>query len=186
MGAAAPVMGFSLLVRYEGNAAELAAVIRNEVHAVDPALAVFGEKSIEDHMSDALILPRVAAAMFGVFGFAGLLLAAVGLYGVVSYSVSSRTSEIGIRLALGATRSGVQRLIVRQGIVLSCIALGIGLPLAWAASKIAASVLYGIAPHDWMTFTMAPAFLMAVTLLACWIPARRGATVEPQTALRHE
>jgi len=186
MGAAAPVMGFSLLVRYEGNAAELAAVIRNEVHAVDPALAVFGEKSIEDHMSDALILPRGAAAMFGVFGFAGLLLAAVGLYGVVSYSVSSRTSEIGIRLALGATRSGVQRLIVRQGIVLSCIALGIGLPLAWAASKIAASVLYGIAPHDWMTFTMAPAFLMAVTLLACWIPARRGATVEPQTALRHE
>jgi ABC-type antimicrobial peptide transport system permease subunit len=91
-------------------------------------LAIFGEKTIEEYLSDALILPRVSAAMFGFFGLAGLLLATVGLYGVMSYSVSSRTSEIGIRLALGATRSGVQRLIVRQGVLLSCIAMGIGLP----------------------------------------------------------
>jgi hypothetical protein len=87
---------------------------------------------------------------------------------------------------LGATRSGVQRLIVRQGVLLSCIAMGIGLPLAWAASRVVAGVLYGIAPHDWITSTTVPAFLAAVTLLACWIPARRAAKVEPQTALRHE
>jgi ABC-type antimicrobial peptide transport system permease subunit len=160
--------------------------VRNEIHALDPQLAIFNEKTIEEHLSDAMILPRVSAAMFGFFGLAGLLLAAIGLYGVMSYSVSSRTSEIGIRLALGATRGGVQRLLVRQGVLLSCIAMLIGLPLAWAASRIVARVLYGIAPHDWITFTTVPAFLAAVTLLACWIPARRAATVEPQTALRHE
>jgi predicted permease len=186
IGLAAPTFGFSLLVRYEGNSAELRTAVRNEIHTLDPQLAIFNEKTIEEHLSDAQILPRVAAAMFGFFGLAGLLLAAVGLYGVMSYSVSSRTSEIGIRLALGATRSGVQRLIVRQGMLLSCIAVGIGLPLAWASSKVAAGVLYGVAPHDWITFTTVPAFLEAVTVLACWIPARRAATVEPQTALRHE
>jgi predicted permease len=186
IGLAAPTFGFSLLVRYAGNAAESRTAVRNEIHALDPQLAIFNEKTIEAHLSDAMILPRVSAAMFGFFGLAGLLLAAVGLYGVMSYSVSSRTPEIGIRLALGATRGGVQRLIVRQGVLLSCIAMGIGLPLAWAASRVVAGVLYGIAPHDWITFTTVPAFLAAVTLLACWIPARRAATVEPQTALRHE
>jgi predicted permease len=186
IGLAAPTFGFSLLVRYEGNAAELRTSVRNEIHTVDPQLAIFNEKTIEEHLGDAQILPRVSAAMFAFFGLAGLLLAAVGLYGVMSYSVSSRTSEIGIRLALGATRSGVERLIVRQGVLLSCISMGIGLPLAWAASKVVAGVLYGIAPHDWVTFTMVPVFLASVALLACWIPARRAATVEPQTALRHE
>jgi len=141
---------------------------------------------MEEHLSDALILPRVAATVFGIFGFAGLLLAAVGLYGVMSYSVSSRTREIGIRLALGATRNGVQRLVVRQGMLLSCIALGIGLPLALVAAKVATRALYGIAPSDWVTFTVVPAFLTTVTLVACWVPARRAATVEPQMALRHE
>jgi predicted permease len=186
IGLAAPTFGFSLLVRYEGNAPELRTTVRNEIHALNPQLAIFNEKTIEEHLSDAQILPRVSAAMFGFFGLAGLLLAAVGLYGVMSYSVSSRTAEIGIRLALGATRSGVQRLVVRQGVLLACIAMGIGLPLALAATRVVAGVLYGIAPHDWITFTTVPAFLAAVTLLACWIPARRAATVEPQTALRHE
>jgi ABC-type antimicrobial peptide transport system permease subunit len=179
-------LGFSLLVHYSEDAAQLATAVRNEIHAVDPRLAVFDEKTMEEHLNEALILPRVAAVVFGIFGFAGLLLATVGLYGVISYSVSSRTREIGIRLALGATRSGVQRLVVRQGMLLSCVALGIGLPLALAAAKVAAGALYGIAPNDWVTFTGAPVFLAMVTLMACWIPARRAATVEPQTALRHE
>ena len=186
IGLAAPTFGFSLLVRYEGNAAEVRTAVRNAIHTLDPQLAIFNDKTIEEHLGDAQILPRVSAAMFAFFGLAGLLLAAVGLYGVMSYSVSSRTSEIGIRLALGATRSGVERLIVRQGVLLSCVAMGTGLPLAWAASRVVAGVLYGIAPHDWVTFTMVPVFLASVTLLACWIAARRAASVEPQTALRHE
>ena len=186
MGIAAPIVGFSLLVRYEGNAAEVAAALQNEIHAQDPLLAVFGEQRMEDHLSNALIFPRVGAAVFGIFGLSGLLLAAVGLYSVISYSVSSRMREIGIRLALGATRSGVRGLVVRQGMLLSCVALVIGLPIALTASKVAARALYGIAPHDWMTFSAVPVFLAAVSFLACWVPARRAASVEPQTALRHE
>ncbi|HEX3939911.1 MAG TPA: FtsX-like permease family protein [Acidobacteriaceae bacterium] len=141
---------------------------------------------MEEHLSDALILPRTAAAIFGVFGFAGLLLASVGLYGVTSYAVSSRTREIGIRLALGATHRGVRRMIVGQGMTLSALALAVGLPAALAASKIAARVLYGIAPHDWVTFTVVPCFLACVALATCWFPARRAAAIEPQAALRHE
>jgi ABC-type antimicrobial peptide transport system permease subunit len=173
-------------MHYQGNPAQMSAALRNEIHSVDTSLAVFSDTTIEDHLNDALLLPRVSAAMFGIFGVAGLLLAAVGLYGVMSYSVSTRTREIGIRLAMGATRGSVLRLIVRQGMLLSCIALGIGLPLALAASKVASGVLYGITSHDWMTFTTVPLFLAAVALLACWIPGSRTATVEPQTALRHE
>jgi predicted permease len=186
IGLAAPPVGFSLLVHFQGNPAQMGAALRNEIHSVDTGLAVFSDTTIEDHLSDALLLPRVSAAMFGIFGIAGLLLAAVGLYGVMSYSVSSRTREIGIRLAMGATRGGVLRLVVRQGMLLSGIALGIGLPLALGASKVASGVLYGISSHDRMTFTTVPLFLAAVTLLACWIPARRATTIEPQTALRHE
>jgi predicted permease len=186
IGLAAPPVGFSLLVHFQGNPAQMAAALRNEIHSVDPSLAVFSDTTIEDHLSDALLLPRVSGTLFGIFGIAGLLLAAVGLYGVMSYSVSSRTREIGIRLAMGATHGSVLRLIVRQGMLLSCIALGIGLPLAFGASKVASGVLYGISSHDRMTFTTVPLFLAAVTLLACWIPARRATTVEPQTALRHE
>lgn len=184
--AAAPFMGFSLMVRYEGNAAEIIAALEREIHAADPTLAIFGEKTMSEHLSEALFLPKVAAAVFGIFGFAGLLLASVGLYGVMSYAVNSRTREIGIRLALGATHVRVQRLIVRQGMILACVALGIGLPISLAMSKVAAGVLYGIAPFDWVTFTGVPCFLAVVALLACWLPAHRAAAVEPQTVLRRE
>jgi predicted permease len=186
MRVVAPVMGFSLMVRYEGNAAEMSTAIRREIYASDPALAVFAEKTMEEHLSDALIFPKVAAAVFGIFGLSGLLLASVGLYGVMSCAVSSRTREIGVRLALGATQSGVRRLVVRQGMMLSAIAFTIGLPMALAASKVAARALYGVGAHDCVTFTAVPCFLACTALLACWFPARRAAAVEPQRALRHE
>jgi ABC-type antimicrobial peptide transport system permease subunit len=131
-------------------------------------------------------LPRLAGTLFGVFGFVGLSLAAVGLYGVMSYSVSRRTREIGIRIALGAQLGAVQRLFVRQGMVLTLIALALGLPAAFAAAKFSASFLYGVRPHDVVTFTAVPVFLAAVALLACWLPARRAAKVDPQTTLRYE
>jgi ABC-type antimicrobial peptide transport system permease subunit len=186
MGAAAPFMGFSLVVRYEGNPAELAAALHREIRAVDPALAIFAEKTMNEHLRGALFFPKAASTVFGIFGLTGLLLAFIGLYGVMSYAVNSRTREIGIRLALGATHGGVQRLIVRQGMVLACVALGVGLPLSLASSKVAARVLYGIAPYDWVTFTGVPCFLAVVALIACWLPAHRAAAVEPQTVLRHE
>ncbi len=180
------MMGYSILVRNTGDSASLANAVRGEIRAMDPTLAVFNEETIQHHLREALFLPRLAGSLFGVFGIVGLLLAAIGLYGVMSYSVSLRTREIGIRMALGAEAAGVQRLIVRQGMRLALIAVAIGLPAAFLVAKLFNSILYGVQPHDVMTFTVVPLFLAAVASLACWIPARRAARVEPASVLRSE
>ena len=106
-------------------------------------------------MYSAFFLPRPAAVLFGVFGFIGLVLATVGLYGVMSYAVSRRTREIGIRVAMGAQPGAVERLVLRQGVVLTLIAVALGWPAAWMLSKLVASFLYGIHPHDALTFAAA-------------------------------
>jgi predicted permease len=178
-------LGYSLLIRTSDEAATASAV-RNIVHSLDPSIAIFNTETMQEHLRDALFLPRLAGTLFGVFGFVGLTLASVGLYGVMSYSVSRRTREIGIRIALGAQLGAVQRLVVRRGMLLTAIALALGLPAAWMAAKFSSSFLYGIRPHDLATFTLVPVLLAFVALLACWIPARRAARVDPQTALRSE
>jgi ABC-type antimicrobial peptide transport system permease subunit len=122
--------------------------------------------------------------LFGVFGGIALVLAAVGLYGVMSYAVSRRRREIGIRMAMGARAGAVERLIVREGMTLAAIAVLLGWPAAWMLSKLASSFLYGIQPHDPLTFATVPAFLVAIALVACWVPARRAATINPTEALR--
>jgi ABC-type antimicrobial peptide transport system permease subunit len=147
-------------------------------------MAIFNEQTMEEHVRDAFFLPRLAATLFGTFGFIGLVLAGVGLYGVMSYAVSRRTREIGIRMALGAQARTVERLVLRQGMVLTLIAMALGWPAAWMLARLASSFLYGIQPHDTLTFTLVPPFLAAIALIACWIPARRAATVDPVQALR--
>jgi predicted permease len=179
-------IGYTLVVRTAGNPALLSEAVQQQVHALDPTMAIYNQETMEEHMRTAYVLPRVAAALFGIFGFIGLLLASVGLYGVMSYAVSRRTREIGIRMAMGSPRGVVQRLIVRQGLTLTLIALALGWPGAWMLAKIASSFLYGIQPHDALTFTIVPPFLAAVALAACWIPARRAASVDPLKALRTE
>jgi ABC-type antimicrobial peptide transport system permease subunit len=104
----------------------------------------------------------------------------------MSYSISRRTREIGIRMALGAQSGGVQRLVIRQGMALTLIAVALGLGAAWAVAHLMSSFLYGVPPHDPVTFTFVPLFLASVALLACWLPALRAARVDPLTALRHE
>jgi predicted permease len=180
------VMGYSLIVSTSGDPAALAPSVREAVRALDPTMAVFNVATMQEHVRDALFLPRLAGTLFGIFGGIGLLLATVGLYGVISYSVSRRTREIGIRMALGAQVGAVQRLIVGQGMLLTLIALALGLPGAWIAARLASSFLYGVSPHDLVTFVAVPFVLAAVALLACWIPARRAARVDPQTVLRYE
>ncbi len=179
-------LGYSLILSAQGDPAELAPAAREVVRKLDPAMAVFNVVTMQEHIRNALFLPRLAGTLFGVFGGIGLMLALVGLYGVISYSVSRRTREIGIRIALGSPVGAVQRMIVRQGMVLTLIALAIGLPGAWMAAKLASSFLYGIRPHDLVTFTAVPIILTGIALLACWIPARRAARVDPQTVLRYE
>ncbi len=178
--------GYAVLVRYSRDSAGVSSAVRREIHNLDPTLAIFNMETIEDHLRDALFLPRLAGTLFGIFGFLGLMLAAVGLYGVMNYWVSRRTREIGIRLALGAETGRVQRLIIRQGMVLTVIAIVPGLAAAWLVAKLFTSVLYGVAPHDLAIFILVPVFLAAVALLACWIPSRRAASAEPLIALRHE
>jgi predicted permease len=179
-------LGYAVLARPAHDSAAVASAIRREIHLLDPSLAIFNAETIEEHLHNALFLPRLAGTLFGLFGAVGLLLAAVGLYGVMSYSVSRRTREIGIRLALGAQTGTVQRLIVRQGMLLTAIAVALGLSAAWAVAKFSSSLLYGVGPHDVATFTAVPLFLAAIALLACWIPSRRATKLDPQTALRYE
>jgi ABC-type antimicrobial peptide transport system permease subunit len=179
-------MGYTLLVHTAGNPSALRQSVRNQIHALDPALAIYNEETMEQHIRDAFFLPHLAALLFGTFGFIGLVLAAIGLYGVMSYSVSRHTREIGIRMALGAQPGTVERLVLRQGMVLTLIALVLGWPAAWMLAKMASSFLYGIQPHDALTFALVPPFLAFIALVACYIPARRAAAVDPMQALRTE
>ena len=179
-------MGYTFVVRSGGNSAEIVSAARNQIRALDPAMAVYNIQTMQEHLRDAFFLPRLAATLFGVFGAIGLILAAVGLYGVMSYSVSRRTREIGIRMALGAQASQVQQLIVRQALFLTAIAVIMGLPAAFALAKLFTSVLYGIHSDDPATFAVVPVFLAVVALSACWLPARRAARVDPQIVLRCE
>jgi len=179
-------MGYTLVVHTPGNPAALAEPLRRLVYALDPAMAVYNQETMDEHIGTAYSLPRAAAILFGAFGGIGLVLAAVGLYGVMSYGVSRRTREIGIRMAIGARPGAVERLIVRQGMILACISLALGWPAAWMLSKLVSSFLYGIQPHDPLTFAATPLLLALIALAACWIPARRAASINPTEALRVE
>ena len=137
-------------------------------------------------MASTLDRRRFATLLLAIFAGLALTLSAVGVYGLLNYWVTAREEEIAIRLALGAQISAVQRLIIGQGMVLACTALAIGLPIAFALAKFATSILYGVRPHDTVTFTVVPLLLAATALLACWIPARRAARIDPQAALRCE
>ena len=180
-------LGYSVLVRTGGgDYSALESAVRQEIHALDPAMATYNESTMEEHLRDALFLPRLAATLFGVFGVSGVLLAAVGLYGVMSYAVSRRTKEIGIRMALGAQVAGVQKMIVGQGMRLAAIAMGLGIVAALAVARLFGAFLYGVRTDDAVTFVGVPVLLGVVVLIASWIPARRAARVDPMVALRWE
>jgi predicted permease len=179
-------LGYQLIVHTRGDSAAIANAVRQQIHDLDGTMAIYDTETMQEHLRKALFLPRLAGTLFGIFGCIGLTLAAVGLYGVISYSVSRRTREIGIRIALGAQLDAIRGLVVRQGMVLTGIAIALGLPAAWVAAKFSSSFLYGVRPHDAVTFAGVPLFLALVALLACWVPARRAAQVDIQSALRYE
>ncbi|RXH58720.1 ABC transporter permease [Granulicella sibirica] len=181
-----PASSYTVMVRSTADPAAIVGIVRNQVRALDTGIAVFNVQTMQEHLRDALFLPRLAAMLFGIFGFIGLTLASVGLYGAMSYSVSQRTREIGIRMALGAQISSVRRLFVRKGMLLTLVAVGIGVPASLALSRLFTSVLYGVRANDPATFVSVPIFLCLVALAACWLPARRASRVDPQTVLRAE
>jgi predicted permease len=178
--------GISLAVKTSVNPRGLIRQVRDQIALLDPDLAIFNTETMQEHVDKSLLLPRLCAALLGVFGTVGLTLAAIGLYGVMSYSVRRRTREIGIRMALGADPGSVLRMVLRQGLTLTAVGLAIGLGIALALSRFTASLLYGISGTDRLTFLAVCVVLLATALVAIVFPARRAARVEPTTALRYE
>jgi predicted permease len=160
--------------------------IRREVLKMDPNLPVFDAKTLDEHMRLSLLPMRAGAWVAGSFALLALTLAALGIYGVMAYSVSQRTREIGIRMALGATSGNVLAVVLKQGATLALIGLGIGLAGSLALTRLMSSVLYGVSATDVVTFAAVSGLLAAVILAACYIPARRASRVDPMIALRYE
>jgi putative ABC transport system permease protein len=175
-----------LLARVTGNPRPIYAAIREELRQIDPKIPVMKFESLEDKTRIALLPSRACAAVFGLLGLIGLILVSVGLYGVISYTASQRTHEIGIRMALGAKPFQVLLLVLRQGLMLTFIGIAIGLAAALAATRVLSVMLYGISPTDPLTFASIVASLIFVALAACWIPARCAMRVDPMIALRYE
>jgi predicted permease len=176
-----------MFVRTNGDPAPLVADVRNAIRGLDPALPVYDARTVTEHMQVAVFAQRMAANLLGAMGVLALLLASIGLYGVMSYAVSQRTQEMGIRLALGASPSALLAMIVRQGMTLTTVGLVIGLALALGAfGSIGAvrTLLPGISPLDPLTFVAVPVVLGLIALLATWVPARRAGKVDPIVALR--
>ena len=175
-----------VVVRTASDPKGIVADVRREVQALDETLPVPNIKTLSEHMEFALGMPRIFATVVGIFGLLALLLAAVGIYGVVAYSVAQRTHEIGIRMALGAQRQDIFKLVVGQGMLLALIGVGIGLAASFALTRFLSSLLFGVSATDPVTFAGVALLLASVALVACYLPARRATKVDPMVALRYE
>lgn len=183
---ASTFVGIQILVRTSRQPEALAPALRREIHVLDPNLALFSVSTMAEQTRQALLLPRVAATLFAVFGITGLVLSTVGLFGLVSYTVRRRTREIGIRLALGAEPARVLRLVSRQGLVVTGAGLVIGAALAVGASRVLAGFLFGVDARDLLVFLAMPLLMLVVSLVATLVPAWRAARISPLVALRYE
>ncbi len=176
----------TLLVRANGDPKNLTAAVRHEVQMLDPNLPPFNVITLSENIDISLFPARFGALLLGGFGILALVLATVGIYGVISYSVSKRTHEIGIRMALGAQAGSVLRMVVGQGVLLALIGVAVGLAAAFALTRVVKSLLYGVSATDLATFIAIALLLIGVALLACLVPARRATKVDPLVALRYE
>jgi putative ABC transport system permease protein len=181
-----PQPAMALHVQTSGNPRDLAAAVRREVQALDPNLPAFNVMSLADNIDISLFPSRFGAVLLGVFGFLALLIASIGIYGVMSYGVSERTHEMGIRMALGARGRDVMRLVISQGMWLALIGVAIGAGLALAVTRVVKSYLYDVSVTDPLTFIGIALLLIGVALLACYVPASRATKVDPLEALRYE
>jgi len=176
----------TLIVHTKGDPKAQIAAVRSAVQAIDENLPAQEIKTLEEIVGLQFWPARMLAGLLAVLGSVGLLLASVGVYGVMSYAVAQRTREIGVRMALGAQPRDVLKLIVRQGVGLALAGAAIGLALSFAATRLIASLLYGVGAADPITFIFVPSFLLGVAVVACYLPARRGTKVDPILALRSE
>jgi putative ABC transport system permease protein len=175
-----------IAVRTPGDPAALTKAMQREILSIDPAMPVSDAVTLRERLRRSVADRRFQLTLFGGFALLALGLAAVGLYGVLSYTVGERTHEIGIRMALGAARGNVQALILRHGLLLSAVGAGLGLLLSLPAGRLVRSSLFGITPADPITYLLIPAVLLTVALLSSWLPARRATRVDPVISLRSE
>ena len=178
--------GVTLIVKTSDRGTTAAAPVREIIHGLDPALAVFDVQTMESHVRDALIVPRVLWSLSAVAGTIGLAVAIVGIYGVISFAVISRRRELGIRLAIGARPGEILAMVVRGGAGLALVGTALGLLASLIVSRFAASLLYGVSPNDPLTFTAVPTVVMTVATLACVLPARAAARLDPVEVLKTE
>jgi len=160
--------------------------MRQALRAVDGKLPIYAVRPLDEIVAERSSERRLSALLIGAFAMVALVLAAVGIYGVMSYAVAQRTQEIGIRMALGAEREHVLRMVLRSGTVLALSGIGIGLVVAFALARLIAALLFETSTADPPTFSVVPALLLAVALVASYLPARRAARVDPMAALRYE
>jgi len=175
-----------VVVRTDGSPESLLPALRQKVHDLDSGLALANVRTMEGWVSNTAAQPRLNATLLGVFAFVAMIIAAIGIYGVLAYSVNQRTREIGLRIALGAQRSGVLRLIVGEGMTVGLIGIGAGLVGGLALNRAVSTLVYGVQPSDPATFGGVAMMLATVALAACVIPARRASRVDPMIALRDE
>jgi putative ABC transport system permease protein len=175
-----------LAVETQGDPAALASAVRREILKLDPEQPVSSVRTMETVLSDSLMLRRVSMLMLAVFAALALTLAAVGIYGLTAYSVSRRTHEIGLRVALGASQVEVLRLIVVRGLVISVIGAAIGVAAALQLTRALSGMLYGVTATDPLVFAGVPLLLIAVSAFASYVPARKAMRIDPLVALRYE
>ena len=176
----------SMMVRAGVGAGYLPGAVRGIVREFAPNSPAPEIQWMDERIDEQVALPRFYLALFGAFALAGLLLAAVGTYGVLAYSVAERTHDIGIRLALGAEGGRILRMVVGRGVLLACVGGALGVAGALALTRFLEKLLYGVRPNDPVTLICASLLLIAVAAAASYLPARRAARVDPMTALRHE
>jgi len=181
-----PEMGLKFFVRTSGPVNDAVTALRREANAIDPAVPVFSAMPLEEYIGASLFAQRIAASLLGTLGSVALLLAAIGLYGVMAYSVAQRTNEIGIRVALGAQPVHVMRMIVRECLTLALPGLLLGSFLAVALARVVSASLVEVSPRDPAIYAAAAIFTVLVALCAAANPARRAAKVDPMVALRYE
>jgi putative ABC transport system permease protein len=184
--ATANIPALYLAVRTTATPEIAIAAVRNEVAAIDPDQPIANVMTMDDRISQSVAPRRFNMFLFGLFAVLGLVLAAIGIYGIMSFSVSQRTQEIGIRMALGANRGDVLRLIMKNGFVLALIGIVTGLVASLAATRLMSTLLFDVSATDPSTFVIYAVVLGAVGLFACYVPARRATKVDPLVALRNE
>src|SRR4029079_3838176 len=178
--------GMTLMLRTRGDASAVAGAARNVIHTLDPQQPIGEVNTMEMLLANSVARARFSASLLTVFSFVALVMAAVGIYGVMSYSVLQRTHEIGVRMALGAQRFHVLRLVVRKGIVLGVVGVVVGLVASFALTRLISTLLFEVTATDTATFVGVSVGLFLVTLVACYLPARRATRVDPLKALRYE